>query len=101
MKHIGLISDTHGYIGSDAMKHLEKCDEIWHAGDIGSLEIVDTLENLKTTRMIYGNIDGTEIRQSCMEYQFFVCEGLKILMIHIGGYPGRYTRRAFHLIMVQ
>lgn len=90
MKRIGLLSDTHGYLDQRIIEHLEVCDEIWHAGDIGSLEVLKRLETLKTLRAVYGNIDGQPIRVGLQLMQRFVCEEVDVLIKHIGGYPGKY-----------
>lgn len=90
MKKIGILSDTHGYFHPRIPKIFEDCDEIWHAGDIGSLEVYDQLTNIKTLRAVYGNIDNQEIRNILPALQDFNIEKQKVLMIHIGGYPGRY-----------
>lgn len=92
MKKIGLISDTHGYIDPKFSDVFSTCDEIWHAGDIGTVEVLHYLEQIARVRAVYGNIDGTDIRSICPEYQQFLCEGLKVRITHIGGYPGRYAR---------
>lgn len=101
MKRIGLLSDTHGYIDPSLKKYLDSCDEIWHAGDIGTLEVTDTLASWKPLRAVYGNIDGDKLRLSFPENQLFVLEGVKVLITHIGGYPGRYTARVKELISTQ
>ncbi|MEX1189390.1 MAG: metallophosphoesterase family protein [Bacteroidia bacterium] len=93
MKRIGLISDTHSYLDEGIVKAFESCDEIWHAGDIGSVELADTLASLKTFRAVYGNIDGGALRRMFPLDDVFECEGLKVWMTHIGGYPGRYPAR--------
>lgn len=98
MKRIGLLSDTHGFIDKAIAKHFAKCDEIWHAGDIGTLRVTDELERLKPVRAVYGNIDGAEVRVVHPENQIFELEGVKVLMTHIGGYPGRYTARVRQII---
>jgi len=98
MINIGLISDTHGWIHPRVFSFFEKCDEIWHAGDIGSLRIYDKLNEIKPLRAVYGNIDGKEIRSSCKEYEFFEIDRLLVLMMHIGGYPNRYSKLAKQLI---
>ena len=91
MKKIGIISDTHGYWDEKYQTYLGECDEIWHAGDIGSSEIADCFENMHPIfRAVYGNIDGYEIRARYPELLRFKCEGVEVLMKHIGGYPGRY-----------
>ncbi len=87
---IGILSDTHGYLDKQIINHLQDCDEIWHAGDMGTMAVVDQLSALGNTKMVYGNIDGHEIRNICPEYQYFNASGLPVYMIHIGGYPGRY-----------
>lgn len=98
MKKIALISDTHSYFGEDINKYLVDCDEIWHAGDIGDIETFDKYENIGNLRAVYGNIDGHEVRSACPEYIVFKIENHKVLIIHIGGYPGRYTPKARQLI---
>ncbi len=92
MKRIGLLSDTHGWIYPGITKFFESCDEIWHAGDIGNLEAFEFLEDFKPLRAVFGNIDGSELRIRCPEVQVFYCENLKVLIKHIGGYPGRYDK---------
>lgn len=98
MKRIGLLSDTHGYIHPGVSGFFTSCDEIWHAGDIGNMETADRLAALKPLKAVYGNIDGGELRLIYKEYEVFDCEGVKVLMIHIGGYPGRYSYKARKLI---
>lgn len=90
MKRIGILSDTHGYWDDRYLKHFEHCDEIWHAGDIGSPEVAEKLAAFRPLRAVYGNIDGQEIRRLYPEVERFTVEGTDILMKHIGGYPGRY-----------
>ncbi|MBI1288689.1 MAG: YfcE family phosphodiesterase [Flavobacteriales bacterium] len=99
MKRIGLLSDTHGYLDAGIKKHFVNCDEIWHAGDIGSVEVSDTLAAWKPYRAVYGNIDGGKLRAMHPENQIFELEGVKVLMTHIGGYPGKYTARVRDLII--
>ncbi len=91
MKAIGLISDTHNYLDETVFKHFDKCDEIWHGGDFGSAEISDALKKFKPLRGVYGNIDGQDIRSEFPEVLKFNCEEVKVLMVHIGGYPNRYS----------
>lgn len=99
MKNIALISDTHYYFKEDVNKYLKESDEIWHAGDIGDIETLDNYRSLgKEVRAVYGNIDGHEVRNDSKEYCYFELERLKVLIIHIGGYPNRYTPRAKELI---
>jgi len=92
MKKILLISDTHGYMGKDILKYVSECDEVWHAGDIGSLEVSETLKNLKCLRAVHGNIDNSEIRIEFKAEEEFTIEGLKVWITHIGGYPGNYAK---------
>lgn len=91
MKRIGLLSDTHSHIDNSILKHLETCDEIWHAGDIGDVAVLDQLKAFKPTRAVYGNIDSKTIRQECPLHQRFTCENVDVWMTHIGGYPKRYS----------
>ncbi|WDF68144.1 metallophosphoesterase family protein [Sphingobacterium oryzagri] len=91
MKKIGLLSDTHGYLDDAVFKHFDACDEVWHAGDFGSIAIVDTLAAFKPFKGVWGNIDDKDIRLACPEHQRFLCESVDVWMTHIGGYPGRYA----------
>ncbi len=93
VKRIGLISDTHGYLDDAVFRYFEACDEIWHAGDFGTLELADQLAAFKPLRGVYGNIDGQDVRIVHPEHQFFTCEEVKIWMTHIGGYPGKYPAK--------
>ncbi len=93
LKKIALISDTHSFLGKDVINHLESADEIWHAGDIGNFELFEQLENISVVRGVYGNIDDHKVRSELPLDNFFRCEGVKVFMTHIGGYPGRYTKR--------
>lgn len=90
---IGLLSDTHGHLDDRIFKHLEECDEIWHAGDIGTMDVLEKLETFKPTRAVYGNIDGDKIRVATQEDLWFECNGKTIWITHIGGYPPRYSKR--------
>ena len=91
MTRIGLISDTHSYLDDKVFKHFENCDEIWHAGDFGTLELADALAAFKPLRGVYGNIDGKDIRAVYPEHNRFNCENVDVWMTHIGGYPDRYA----------
>jgi putative phosphoesterase len=93
MIKIGLLSDTHSFLDDAVFKHFEKCDEIWHAGDFGNIELADKLAAFKPLRGVYGNIDGKEIRQTYPENLRFKCENVDVWMTHIGGYPDRYDLR--------
>lgn len=101
MLRIGLLSDTHGFLHPRIQDFFAQCDEIWHAGDIGNLETAEKLKAIKPLRAVYGNIDGTELRSEFPKNQLFMCEGVKVLMTHIGGYPGRYQAEAKALIKVE
>lgn len=91
MKRIGILSDTHGFWDDKYAKYLGGCDEIWHAGDFGSTELADRLASLGALlRGVYGNCDGYDLRLRFPEVLRFRCEGVEVLMKHIGGYPGRY-----------
>lgn len=98
MKKIGLISDTHGFLDPLLIQYFEKCDEIWHAGDFGNVEVSDELSAFKPLRAVWGNIDGGNLRQMHPLDQIFELEGVKVYMTHIGGYPGRYDKRALSVI---
>jgi putative phosphoesterase len=91
MTRIGLISDTHSYLDEAVFKHFENCDEIWHAGDFGNIELADKLAAFKPLRGVYGNIDGKDIRDVYPEHLRFMCEKVDVWMMHIGGYPDRYA----------
>lgn len=90
MKKIGLLSDTHGYWDDRYLKYFEPCDEIWHAGDIGSAELALRLAAFRPLRAVYGNIDGAELRRLYPQTLRFTIEGAEVVMKHIGGYPGHY-----------
>lgn len=99
MTRIGLLSDTHGLIHPSTYGFFEKCQEIWHAGDIGNMKTIRELEEFRPTRAVYGNIDGSDIRAKYPEVEIFNSEKVKVMMIHIGGYPGRYETHAKNLII--
>lgn len=99
MTRIGLISDTHSYLDDAVFKHFEACDEIWHAGDFGTLELADRLAAFKPLKGVYGNIDGADIRLVYPENLRFNCEGVDVWITHIGGYPGRYSQQVRKEIM--
>ncbi|WP_028298504.1 metallophosphoesterase family protein [Olivibacter sitiensis] len=93
MTKIGLISDTHGYLAPAVFKHFAACDEIWHAGDFGTLVLAEELAAFKPLKGVYGNIDGQDIRKMYPEDLRFQCEQVDVWMTHIGGYPGKYNMR--------
>ena len=86
-----LLSDSHSYLDDRILEYAKSADEIWHCGDFGNLEVIEKLEQVKPLRGVYGNIDGTEIRKIFPEVLRFKCEEVEVLMIHIGGYPNKYT----------
>ena len=90
---IGLLSDTHSFLDEKIFEYFADVDEIWHAGDIGDLEVADRLEEFKPLRAVYGNIDGEKLRTRYSEDQIFVMDGVSVWMTHIGGYPSRYNSR--------
>jgi len=98
MRKILLLSDTHGYIDDVICRYAAEADEIWHAGDIGSVQVYDTLEEIKPIRAVYGNIDGREVRLICPENQIFMCEQTKVWITHIGGYPPNYNPKLKKLL---
>jgi len=91
MTSIGLLSDTHGYLDPRIFDYFANCDEVWHAGDIGSVAIIEQLEAFKPTRIVFGNIDDKSIQIRSQENLFFELEGFRIWMTHIGGAPPRYN----------
>lgn len=99
MKKILLMSDTHDYLDKAILSHVESVDEVWHAGDIGSLRVLDELRNIKPVQVVWGNIDGQDIRIQVPKIAYFECEGCKIMMTHIGGYPGRYESSVYPKIV--
>ena len=98
MKKIGILSDTHGFIHPGVSDFFKDCNEIWHAGDIGNIETADRISKIKPLKAVYGNIDDMVIRAEYPEHTLFDCEQVKVLIIHIGGYPGRYSYKAKQLI---
>ena len=91
MTRIGLLSDTHHYLDNTIFEHFKNCDEIWHAGDFGTIAIADQLKNFKPLRGVYGNIDGYDVRKIYPETLRWSCEEVVVYMKHIGGYPSRYA----------
>ena len=98
MKKIGLLSDTHSFLDEKVFQYFAECDEVWHAGDFGSLDVLQKLQAFKPLRGVYGNIDGQEIRVEMPLDLRFDCEGVPVFMTHIGGYPGRYEPRVRKLL---
>lgn len=91
MLRIGILSDTHGHVPSQVFSFFESCHELWHAGDAGP-GVLDTLQNFKPLVAVYGNMDGRDVRDVWPATQLFEREGVRVLMTHIGGYPGHYNQ---------
>lgn len=87
---VGILSDTHGLFDEPLRRFFAEVDEVWHAGDIGGSHVADAIAVFKPLRAVYGNIDGEDVRRSHPLHRRFTCEGVEVLMAHIGGYPGRY-----------
>jgi uncharacterized protein len=98
MKKIGLLSDTHGFIDPKIYTYFKDVDEIWHAGDIGDIEVIDELRKFKPFRGVWGNIDEHKIRTEVPEFNRFKCEDVEVLITHIGGKPGKYSKPALEEI---
>ena len=98
MIKIGLLADTHSFLHEKVYDFFSATDEIWHAGDIGFTQIATLLERFKPLRAVHGNIDDTEVRRRFPQELAFNSEQVKVFMIHIGGYPGRYDRHALKRI---
>ena len=93
-----LLSDTHSYIDDRILEYAKYADEIWHAGDFGNLEVIDELIKAGTLRGVFGNIDEAKIRAEFPEINIFECEKVKVVMIHIGGYPNKYAPRVKQIL---
>ena len=91
MRRIGLLSDTHAWIDPGIMDYFKDCDEEWHCGDIGDIKVARKMEAAFDFTAVYGNVDDYRIRQMYPETKIFMCEGVKVVMKHIGGYPGKYA----------
>lgn len=100
MKRIGLLSDTHAFWDKRYEEHFANCDEIWHAGDIGSVELIDRFKEFRPFRAVYGNIDNSVVRQMYPEVNRFQLEGVDVLIKHIGGYPGRYDASVKQTLLI-
>ena len=93
-----LLSDTHSYIDDRILEYAKNADEIWHAGDFGNLEVIDELKKVGTLRGVFKNIDEAKIRAEFPEINIFECEKVKVVMIHIGGYPNKYAPRVKQIL---
>lgn len=98
MKRIILLSDTHSSLDERFFPHFKKVDEIWHAGDIGSLSITDKLQKFASLKAVFGNIDNKIIQSEFDKIILFKCENVKVMMTHIGGYPGKYEKEVKKII---
>ena len=92
MKKILLLSDTHSHIDDTILKYVNQADEVWHAGDIGDLKVMDTLKSLKPLQAVYGNIDNDKARNEFPLHNRFMCEEVDVWITHIGGYPSKYNQ---------
>ncbi|WP_139958647.1 metallophosphoesterase family protein [Flavicella sediminum] len=93
MKKILLLSDTHSFIDAQILKYVKLADEVWHVGDIGLIEVADSIKELKPFRAVYGNIDDKTVRAEYPLDAKFIVEGVSVWMTHIGGYPDKYNQR--------
>ena len=98
MQKILLLSDTHGFLDTKIKNYILNSDQVWHAGDIGDIKVLNDLASLKPVKSVYGNIDSQEVRLQTTEVNSFNCEGVSVLMLHIAGYPGRYNLMVRKLI---
>ncbi|WP_299796614.1 metallophosphoesterase family protein [uncultured Maribacter sp.] len=98
MTKILLLSDTHSHIDDAILKHVKWADEVWHAGDIGSLDVTDAIAKLKPLKGVHGNIDDHIIQKEFPENNRFFCEGVDVFITHIGGYPPKYNMRTRDMI---
>lgn len=102
MKNILLISDTHSHLDAALLKHIEAADEVWHAGDIGNIEIVtDAIKKLKPLRAVYGNIDDANARKEFTKNLIFSCEDVKVYMTHICGQPTNYLKEVKDILIAE
>ncbi len=90
MMRIGLLSDTHGFVHPNLHGFFKPCSEIWHCGDIGSLDVTDELSLIAPVKAVHGNIDDWKVSTRFPEFNIFFCEGVKVMLTHIGGYPPKY-----------
>jgi len=103
MIKVGLLSDTHGYLDENVFIHFKECNEIWHAGDFGTLEVARRLaaQSGPTVKGVYGNIDGPDVRSEFPEQLVFMCEQVKVMIRHIGGYPPKYNPETKKELLIQ
>ena len=101
MKKILLLSDTHSHFDEKLVKYIHSVDEVWHAGDIGAIEVCKQIEKLKPLRAVHGNIDARDVCAEYPETQVFMCEDVKVCILHIAGYPGKYNPAAKKMIAAE
>jgi uncharacterized protein len=101
MTKIGILSDTHGKIHPRFREFFSECDEIWHAGDIGDIETADALSAFRPLRAVYGNIDDQKVRLCYPKFNIFRVEQVKVVLTHIGGYPGHYDIEVRKLLEIE
>ena len=101
MKRILLISDTHSHLDSALIKHIEEADEVWHAGDIGNIEVTDNIKKIKPLRAVYGNIDDANARKEFPKNLIFECEGVKVFITHICGQPTNYLKEVKDILVAE
>lgn len=101
MTKILLLSDTHNFLDEKIFKYAETCDQIWHAGDIGTIAVSDALKKIKPLVAVYGNIDGTDVRKEFPEHKRFKCEEVDVWMTHIGGRPSNYFPEIKKLLSIK
>lgn len=95
-----LLSDTHGYLDEAIFSHIKNADEVWHAGDFGTMEVAEKIQKIKPLRGVWGNIDGRDIRNTFPLDNRFSLDGLDVWMTHIGGYPGHYEKRVRDILEI-
>lgn len=101
MRKILLISDTHSFLDEKLIKHINEADEVWHAGDIGNIELTDKLKTLKPLQAVYGNIDGAELRKEFKKNLIFNCENVKVFITHICGQPTNYLKEVKDILELE
>lgn len=101
MRKILLISDTHSFLDEKLIKHINEADEVWHAGDIGNIELADKLKTLKPLQAVYGNIDGAELRKEFKKNLIFNCENVKVFITHICGQPTNYLKEVKDILELE
>ncbi len=101
MRKILLLSDSHSYIDETVLKYVRQCDEVWHAGDIGNKQVSEAIEALKPLKAVWGNIDDIPTRKQFSKNTIFFCEGVKVYMTHIGGFPPKYNKESKPIILAE